>query len=416
MLTGQNVDGAPYGPDADDPAVRHADRAARRDPHGPDRPEGFTAPSRPNGTGTFACRSFVPGPAQRVPPQRPLLGTGLPWADQLEIVDFPDTVSLADALITAQVDAAGTLDGPQFTTLATTSGIRAVASPAGTIVPFTLRTDLAPFNDVRVRQALRLAVDSPQLIDSALDGYGTVASDVFSQFDADFDAILRRVQDVAQAKFLLKQVGREDLRVELVTSPIATGTIAMATVLAEQANPRALRLHCGRWIRRRFWRQLFAVAVRTGFYSYTPLSCAGDVVDAATGEHCDRCRIAKTDGGPWRAGIAAPGPRRPLRWCRASWSVTLPSRRRCPPRCRARPGERRGLRRPETLRYLHIGAGMLAFLRLPSQGNDPAISRKAWLYENGPLRSRRCWSRAAGSRHDDAECWPRPGTPRRRQG
>jgi ABC-type transport system substrate-binding protein len=37
---------------------------------------------------------------------------GLPYAAALEIIDFPDTVSLADALITGQADAAGTMDGP----------------------------------------------------------------------------------------------------------------------------------------------------------------------------------------------------------------------------------------------------------------------------------------------------------------
>jgi peptide/nickel transport system substrate-binding protein len=36
--------------------------------------------------------------------------------------------------------------------------------------------------------------------------------------------------------YLLKKAGREDLTVTLVTSPIATGTLAMATVLAEQAK------------------------------------------------------------------------------------------------------------------------------------------------------------------------------------
>jgi peptide/nickel transport system substrate-binding protein len=96
-------------------------------------------------------------------------------------------VSLADALITGQIHAAGTLDGPQMAALATTSGIRAVASPAGTIIPFTMRVDQPPFNDVNVRQAMRLLADRPQLIDSALDGFGTVASDVFGPYDPDFD-------------------------------------------------------------------------------------------------------------------------------------------------------------------------------------------------------------------------------------
>jgi peptide/nickel transport system substrate-binding protein len=162
--------------------------------------------------------------------------TGLPYVDTLQILDFTDTVSLADALQTGVVQGAGTLDGPQMASLASASGVKPVASKAGGIVPFTMRVDLPPFHDVRVRQALRLLVDRAQLIDSALDGYGTVAYDVFSPFDPDFDKSLVRETDIPQAKSLLKQAGQENLTLTLITSQIATGTVAMATVLAEQAK------------------------------------------------------------------------------------------------------------------------------------------------------------------------------------
>jgi peptide/nickel transport system substrate-binding protein len=59
---------------------------------------------------------------------------------------------------------------------------------------------------------------------------------VFSPYDPDFDPALRRETDIGQAKFLLRQAGHENLTVTLVTSPIATATVAMATVLAEQAK------------------------------------------------------------------------------------------------------------------------------------------------------------------------------------
>lgn len=234
-------------------------------------PAGFTTTSRPNGTGPFRYESFTPGQRSVFTRNRRYWRPGLPYADSLEIIDFPDTVSLSDALITGQVDAAGTLDGPQLTTLADTSGITAVPSRAGTIVPFTMRTDQEPFADVRVRQALRLITDRAQLIDSALDGYGTVASDVFSPWDPDFDPDLHRVQDMAQAKFLLRQAGREDLRIELVTSPIATGAVAMATVLAEQARAAGVtitlrQVDSATFFGSDYLRWPFA----QDFYSYTP--------------------------------------------------------------------------------------------------------------------------------------------------
>jgi peptide/nickel transport system substrate-binding protein len=198
-------------------------------------PAGFS-PARPVGTGPFEFQSFTPGTRSVFTRNPHYWRNGLPYADTLTIVDFADNVSLQDALVTGVIHGAGTLDGAQMASLSSTSGVQPVVSKAGGIVPFTMRVDQAPFSDVGVRQAFRLLVDRPQLIDSALDGFGTVASDVFSPFDADFDAALVRETDIAQAKFLLRNAGREDLRVTLVTSPIATGTTAMATVLAEQAR------------------------------------------------------------------------------------------------------------------------------------------------------------------------------------
>jgi peptide/nickel transport system substrate-binding protein len=199
-------------------------------------PAGYTPHARPNGTGPFKYHSFTPGQQSIFTRNPHYWQPGLPYAATLTITDFPNTTSLADALRTGQVHAAGTLDPPQIPVLDTAAGITTVVSPAGSIVPFTMRTDQAPFNDVRVRQAMRLLVDRPQLISSALDSYGTLASDIFSPFDPGFDTALVRHADVGQAKFLLKQADHEDLNVTLVTSPVLSGVVAMATVLAEQAK------------------------------------------------------------------------------------------------------------------------------------------------------------------------------------
>jgi peptide/nickel transport system substrate-binding protein len=193
-------------------------------------------PARPDGTGPFVFHSFTPGQASVFTRNTNYWKTGPPYADTLTILDFADTVSMSDALVTGQIHGAGLLDGPQMATLANTSGVTAVPSTSGSITPFTMRTDRPPFNDVRVRQAMRLLVDRPQLISSALDGYGTNASDVFSPYDPDFDHSLHRQQDIPQARFLLKQAGHPDLTVTLTTSAVSTGTVAMATVLAEQAT------------------------------------------------------------------------------------------------------------------------------------------------------------------------------------
>ncbi len=200
-------------------------------------PEGFT-PAKPVGTGAFVYQSFTPGQRSVFTRNPHYWKSGLPYADTLTIIDFSDNTTLQAALSTGVIQGAGALDGPQIASLATTSGIKTVVSHSGEIVPFTMRVDQPPFNDVNVRQAMRLLVNRPQLIDSALDGYGVVANDLFSPYDPDFDhALVRPAQgDIQQAKFLLKKAGQEGLTVTLTTSAVATGTVAMATVLAAQAK------------------------------------------------------------------------------------------------------------------------------------------------------------------------------------
>jgi peptide/nickel transport system substrate-binding protein len=205
-------------------------------------PVGFN-PAKPVGTGPFMFKSFSSGQRSVFTRNPHYWRSGLPYADTLTIIDFATTISLADALQTGVIHAAGTLDGPQIATLDNASGVKAIASKGGGIVPFTMRVDVPPFHDVRVRQALRLLVDRAQLIDSALDGHGSLASDVFSPFDKDFDTALVRHTDVDQAKSLLKKAGQEDLKVTLTTSQIATGTVAMATVLAEQAKAAGVTIN-----------------------------------------------------------------------------------------------------------------------------------------------------------------------------
>ena len=198
-------------------------------------PVGFD-PKTPNGTGAFKYKSFTPGQQSVFVKNPDYWKAGLPYVDTLTIIDFSDSASLQNALTTGVIHGAGALEGPQITALKSTPGVRTVVSHTGAITPFTMRVDQAPFNDVRIRQAMRLLVNRPQLITSALNGYGTPGSDVSSPYDPNYDTSLHRELDIAQAKHLLKQAGQENLTVQLVTSPVATGTVAMATVLQQQAK------------------------------------------------------------------------------------------------------------------------------------------------------------------------------------
>ena len=76
-----------------------------------------------------------------------------------------------------------------------------------------LNNAVAPFDDVRVRQALCYAVDTQEIIDLAFDGYGSpIGSSMYPAFGKYFDDSLTNyyTKDVEKAKALLAEAGYPD--------------------------------------------------------------------------------------------------------------------------------------------------------------------------------------------------------------
>ncbi len=153
------------------------------------------------------------------------------------LVDFPEATARVNALLGQEVDAITNLPAAQIAVGQSNSALRVLVAETGAWQPFTMRVDQAPFNDVRVRQAMRLIVDREQMIQQVLSGHGRLANDLYAPYDPAYNKDLpQRQQDLEQAKSLLKQAGQSDLRVQLVTSPVFQGIVEAAQVLAEQAK------------------------------------------------------------------------------------------------------------------------------------------------------------------------------------
>jgi peptide/nickel transport system substrate-binding protein len=204
-------------------------------------PVGFD-PKHPVGTGPFKYQSFTAGQQSVFVRNENYWQKGLPYADTVVITDFPDETSQTNALLAGQADLVNNLTAASVTELKS-RGANILISNGGGFNPFTMRVDAAPLSDVRVRQALRLVVDRPEMINIVFGGHGMIANDIFSPFDHVYDhALPQRQQDLAQAKFLLRKAGHEGLRIQLETAPIAQGTVSSAQVFAQQAAGAGIRV------------------------------------------------------------------------------------------------------------------------------------------------------------------------------
>jgi peptide/nickel transport system substrate-binding protein len=192
-------------------------------------------PKNPVGTGPFKYKSFVPGSESTCVRNENYWQSGLPYLDEVIATDYSDETSQVNAMQGGQADVADLLTYASIHTLQA-SGHNTLVSPSGTWTPFTMRVDVAPLNDARVRQALRLVVNRPQMRDLVFGNNGLLGNDLFGIWDPSYNhAIPQRHQDIGQAKSLLKSAGHESLQIQLVTADVASGTVQAATVFAQQA-------------------------------------------------------------------------------------------------------------------------------------------------------------------------------------
>jgi peptide/nickel transport system substrate-binding protein len=204
-------------------------------------PVGFD-PKHPIGTGPFRYESFTPGSTSTFSRNPNYWVSGLPYLDELVINDFSDETSQVNALLSKEADIVDLLSAPSIQTV-TSGGAKVLISNGGGWTPITMRVDSPPFNDVNVRQALRLVVDRPRMLSILFDGHGTVGNDLFSPWDPVYDRSLpQRQQDIDQAKSLLKRSGHEGLTVELVTAPIAQAAVNQAQEFAQQASAAGIHI------------------------------------------------------------------------------------------------------------------------------------------------------------------------------
>jgi peptide/nickel transport system substrate-binding protein len=200
-------------------------------------PMGFNPKTdKPIGTGPFKYQSFTPGQQSSFVRNENYWQTGLPYVDTLVLVDYSDETAQANSLVSGQSSAIAGVSTDVKAQLEG-AGLKLLVSNGAGWNPFTMRVDTAPFNDVRVRQAMRLIVNRTQMRDVVFSGLGLLGNDVFGIYGPEYDHSLpQRAQDIEQAKSLLKAAGHENLTVELVTSDIAQGVVKCAQVFAQQAT------------------------------------------------------------------------------------------------------------------------------------------------------------------------------------
>src|SRR6266705_5451630 len=143
-------------------------------------PAGYKAYPAPQvGTGAYKLKLFTPG-QQSVSERNPnYWRSGEPYFDTVTIIDFSDSTAQVNGLLGGQIDAMTDLPASQVKVIES-RGMAALVSKTGGWLPICMAIDMPPFDDVRVRQAMRLLVDRPTMIEQVLSGYGSLGNDLYA--------------------------------------------------------------------------------------------------------------------------------------------------------------------------------------------------------------------------------------------
>ena len=163
----------------------------------------------PRGTGPFILREFVPN--ERVVMERNpnYFRTGRPLLDRVVMRVLPDTSTQVAALRNREVDAIADVDADTFKEIGAIAGVNAVQVVGGTFNNLVLYANKPPFDDPKVRTALRLAMDRGPMTSAITGDTGTPAND--QPISAAYEYVDRsagvRKPDLAEARRLLKEAG-----------------------------------------------------------------------------------------------------------------------------------------------------------------------------------------------------------------
>ena len=163
-------------------------------------------------------------------------GNQLPYLDGIDYLFLPEPSSQVEALRGGQVDYLIYLPSEYVQSVEDDPDLVVYQKPSNFHYAIRMRCDRKPFDDVRVRQAFRAAVDRQAILDGSFEGLGVTGRDTpigpaYSDFYLEVPEIGR---DVEKAKSLLEEAGYADGLTVTLTTQQSSAMPAMATVLKEQ--------------------------------------------------------------------------------------------------------------------------------------------------------------------------------------
>jgi peptide/nickel transport system substrate-binding protein len=166
------------------------------------------------------------------------------YFDTIEMIVINDPTARQAALVTGDIDATTSADLATLELLRQNPDIEVDDIPSGSAVTLAMLCDVAPFNNVDVRLALKYAINREEIVQKILYGSGTIGNDYhISKGMPYFPDLPQRPYDPEKAKFHLKKAGLSSLNVNLSAADgVIPGAVDLTVLFSEQARSAGINI------------------------------------------------------------------------------------------------------------------------------------------------------------------------------
>jgi peptide/nickel transport system substrate-binding protein len=198
----------------------------------------------PSGTGPFKLAQYTAGERLVFKRNEQYWDKELPYLDELQFSFISEPAAQLVALTSGSVDIVDQVGIENLAQLEKATGIKVVEGPRGLYHLFAMHATEKPFDDVRVRQAFKYAIDRAALQKAILQGRGSIANDQpIGPENAFWANVAPFPYDPAKAKQLLAAAGYADgLKVTLSVAEIGARIIDAAVALQEMVKAAGITI------------------------------------------------------------------------------------------------------------------------------------------------------------------------------
>jgi peptide/nickel transport system substrate-binding protein len=235
----------------------------------PAQADGTIDPATRDGCGPFRIVDFEFGVGASYVRHDGYWKTGLPYFDAIEQILIFDDAARQNALISGEVDYIDSADLNTVHLLQRTPGIEILSVTGTQHYGFPMDTRAVPFDDVNVRLALKYSMDRQQLVDTILNGYGSLGNDhpIGSGQQYYNTELEQRAYDPERAQFHLREAGMETLDVDIHLADAAfAGAMDAGVLFSESARASGINLNVVREPNDGYWSNVWMQKPFAGTY------------------------------------------------------------------------------------------------------------------------------------------------------